>query len=99
MAQWLAFMRMQVRSPALLSRLRIQGCPELWCGSYPVLLWLWHRLAATVPIGPLAWESSYATGVAQKDKKKKLQIYSPTDGNWLREEAIYESNQQKNKLS
>ena len=22
----------------------------------PTLLWLWHRLAATTPIGPLAWE-------------------------------------------
>ena len=38
------------------------------------MLWLWCRLAATVPIGPLAWEHSYAENVAlnrQKDKKKK----------------------------
>ena len=24
-------------------------------GSDQVLLWLWHRAAATAPIGPLAW--------------------------------------------
>ena len=30
------------------------------------LLWLWHRLAAIVPIRPLAWELSCATGVALK---------------------------------
>ena len=43
-------------------------------GSDPTLLWLWRRLAATVPTGPLAWEPPGATGVAlkkQKEKKKK----------------------------
>ena len=43
-------------------------------GSDPVLLWLWHRPVATVPIGPLAWEPAYAAGAAlkrQKDQKKK----------------------------
>ena len=42
-------------------------------GSDPVLLWLWHRLAATARIQPLAWEPTYAMGVAlkrQKDRKK-----------------------------
>ena len=42
------------------------------CGSDPTLLW--HRTAATAPIRPPAWESSYAMGVAlkrQKDKKNK----------------------------
>ena len=34
-------------------------------GSDPALLWLWRRLVATAPIGPLAWESPYATGAAQ----------------------------------
>ena len=34
-------------------------------------LWLWHRLAATPPIGPLAWELPYAVGAALKGKKKK----------------------------
>ena len=43
------------------------------CGSGPVLLWLWRRLAATAPIWPLAWEPLYAAGVAlKKEKKKKL---------------------------
>ena len=36
-------------------------------GSDPALLWLWCRLA----VGPLAWESPYATSVALKSKKKK----------------------------
>jgi len=38
------------------------------------LLWLWCRLAATSPIGPLVWEPPYAAGVdlkRQKDRKKK----------------------------
>ena len=39
--------------------------------SDPVLLWLRHRPAATVPIGPLAWEPPYALAVALKDKKIK----------------------------
>ena len=43
------------------------------------MLWLWHRLAATAPVRPLAWEPPYAIGVAleetkrQKKKKKKTQ--------------------------
>ena len=41
-------------------------------GLDPVLLWLWHRLAAAAPIRPLAWESPYAMGVTlEKDQKKK----------------------------
>ena len=46
-------------------------------GSDLVWLWLWHRLAATGPIRPLAWETPYATGAAlkrQKDKKKYTPI-------------------------
>ena len=38
--------------------------------SDPMLLWLWHRLAATAPIGPLAWEASYAVGAAQEMAKR-----------------------------
>ena len=38
-----------------------------------VLLWLWCRLAAVSPIGPLAWEPPYATGMALKSKKEKKQ--------------------------
>ena len=40
-------------------------------GSDPALLWLWCRLAARAPIGPIAWEPPYATGVALKSKKKE----------------------------
>ena len=40
-------------------------------GSDLALLWFWHRLAATAPIGPLAWESPYAMSMALKSKKKK----------------------------
>ena len=39
-------------------------------GSNPALLWLWHRLAVTAWIRPLAWEPPYATGVALEKKKK-----------------------------
>ena len=39
------------------------------------LLWLWHRLAAVAPTGPLAWESPQAVQERpqkrQKDKKRK----------------------------
>ena len=44
------------------------------CGLDLVLLWLWCRQAAAVPIRLLAWEPPYAMGVAlkrQKDKKNK----------------------------
>ena len=44
-------------------------------GSDPVLLWLWHRPAATGPIRPLAWEPPYAAGAAlkrQTNKKKRV---------------------------
>ena len=46
-------------------------------GSDPV--WLWRRPVATAPIGPLAWEPSYAAGAAQEiakrpKKKKKLHV-------------------------
>ena len=41
------------------------------CGSDLVLLWLWHRLAATAPIGPLAWEAPYATSEDLKKRKEK----------------------------
>ena len=37
----------------------------------PTLQWLWHRLAATTPIGPLAQELPCATGAALKGKKTK----------------------------
>ena len=41
-------------------------------GLDPELLWLWCRLAATAPIGPLAWELQYAAGAALKNKIKSF---------------------------
>ena len=42
-------------------------------GLDPALLWLWCRLAAVVPIQPLAWEPPHAMGVALKRPKKPPQ--------------------------
>ena len=71
---WLVSMRTGVRPLSLLSGLRIL---ELWCrsqcGSDPVLLWLWCRLAAIAPILPLAWGLSYAVDVALKCNKQNKQ--------------------------
>ena len=39
------------------------------CGLDPALLWLWCRLAAVAPNGPLAWELPYATPAALKNKE------------------------------
>ena len=39
--------------------------------SDPELLWLWCRLAATVPIQPITWEPPYAAGAALKKTKNK----------------------------
>ena len=38
------------------------------------LLWLWCRPAAAAPIRSLAWKVLYATGAAQKRKKKKTTL-------------------------
>ena len=74
----LGTMMLRVRSLALLSGLIIQRCCELWCRLQILLgsgvAWLWHRLAATAPIRPLARGPPYVTGAAlkrQKDKKTK----------------------------
>ena len=40
-------------------------------GSDLSLLWLWCRLAASAPIGFLAWEPLYAVGGALKRQKKE----------------------------
>ena len=59
--------------------------------SDPTLLWLWHRLAAIAPVGPLAWESPYATGVAlkgQKDKKKEAKTWSSHCGSSKEAEIV-----------
>ena len=44
------------------------------CSSDLVLLWLWCRLVAVVPIRPLAWEPPYVADVAIGEKKKKVNI-------------------------
>ena len=41
------------------------------CSSDLALLWLWCRLAAVAPVKPLAWEPTYAMGVALKRQKTK----------------------------
>ena len=38
--------------------------------SDPELLWLWHKLAATGLIRPLAWEPPHAAGVALEKTNK-----------------------------
>ena len=40
-------------------------------GSVPALLRLWRRPPAIAPIPPLAWELTYATGAALKEKKER----------------------------
>ena len=69
-------MRMQVRSLASLSGLRILHCRELWyrlqiqlCSSDLALLWC--RPVATAPIRPLAWEPPYAVGAAEEIAKRQ----------------------------
>ena len=46
----------------------------------PALLRLWHRLVATAPLRPLAWEPPRATGVApEKGKKGQTVIFHETE--------------------
>ena len=48
-------------------------------GSDPVLLWLWHRPAATAQVRPLAWEPPYATSVAlEKTTNKQTKTINRT---------------------
>ena len=43
------------------------------CSLDPELLRPWHRLVATAPIRPLAWEPPYAVGAAlEKAKRQKI---------------------------
>ena len=64
-------MRMQVRSLASLSGLRIWCCHELWCRSWrssdPGLLWLWYRPAAASLI-----QTSLGTSICHQCSPKKL---------------------------
>ena len=40
------------------------------CSSDLAWLWLWHKPEVAALVQPLAWEFSYAMGVALKRKKK-----------------------------
>ena len=65
----IVFVKMLIRSLALLSGLKIQYCQKdigQKCSSDPVLLRLWHRSEAAAPIQPLAWELPYAEGPEKK---------------------------------
>ena len=42
------------------------------CGSGPVLLWLWCRLAAAATVQPLAQEVLYAAGLAIRRQINKV---------------------------
>ena len=57
------------------------GCRR---GSDLASLLLWCRLAATAPIGPLAWEPPYASGAALKRQKNKNFVFSENDGHILK---------------
>ena len=60
-------------------------------GSDLVLLWLWRRLAATAPIGPLAWEPPHDAGVALEKAKKTKQNKKKRRGSSLRGSVVNES--------
>ena len=47
-----------------------------------VLLWLWHRLAATALILPLTWEPPYVVGAALKQTNKQTKISIQSSESW-----------------
>ena len=50
------------------------------------LLWLWHRVVATAPIQPLAWELSHAAGSAlKKQTNKKICLFQSSDFYFVQE--------------
>ena len=77
-------MRTRVRSSASPSGLLISIAMSCAVGhrhgSDPLSLWLWHRLAAVVPIRPLAWEPPYAMGTALKRLKKEKDVLFKVTG-------------------
>ena len=73
-------MRMQVRSLASLSRLRIRHFDELW-----------RRPEAPAPIQPLAQELPYAMGVALKKDQKKNKKKNWTFQYWAWRQSTLEA--------
>jgi len=99
MAQWLTnlrTMRLQVRSLALLSGLRIQRCGELWCRSQT---WLGSCIAVALTQAS-GYRSNWTPGLGtsiyhgsgprkgKKKKKKKKEIKNPR--RWGKKKGIAE---------
>ena len=61
---WLGTRKLCVGSLASLGGWRIWWAVVCRLQTQTELLWLWCRLVATAPIGPLAWKLPYATGEA-----------------------------------
>ena len=70
---WLGIMRLRVQPHSLGkgSGVAVSRGIGRRHGSDPVLLQLWHGVAAVAMIWPLAWGPPYATGAALQSKKKK----------------------------
>ena len=87
MAQWLTNLTRNNEVvgliPGLAQWVRDPTCRELWyrlqCGLDPTLLWLWHRLAATAPIRPIAWEPPGPRNVKKTDRETDRQKDRKTD--------------------
>ena len=78
---WLGPMRLRVWSLALLRKLRIRHCRELWCRLQTQLgSSIAVAVAAAALIWSLAWEPPYAAGAALKRKKKKFCTGQACDG-------------------
>ena len=51
-------------------------------GSDLALLWLWRRLAAIAPIGPLVWEPPCAAGAALEKSKRQKRKEKKRNRHW-----------------